>query len=83
VAISALTFIVEAIGLGIAFKRSPLLIVQTWFEFDYYSIRPGWLVLAVGLCVVALDLVRARFAKPRRTSAPKPAIAAKNVAPRV
>jgi hypothetical protein len=30
----------------------------------------GWLVLGVGLCVVALDLMRARFAKPRRASRP-------------
>jgi hypothetical protein len=31
-------------------------------------IRPGWLVLAAGLIVVALDFVCARFAKPRRAA---------------
>ena len=70
VTISALTFICEAVGIGIVFRVSPLRVLQTSFDFDFDMIRPGWLVLGTGLCVVVLDLVRARFAKPRRTSRP-------------
>jgi hypothetical protein len=29
------------------------------------DIRPGWLVLAAGLAVVVLDIVRSRLRKPR------------------
>jgi sulfoxide reductase heme-binding subunit YedZ len=59
VAVSALTFAGEAIGLGIVFKVSPLMVLETAFDFDLDMIRPGWLVLGAGMCVVALDLVRA------------------------
>jgi hypothetical protein len=38
------------------------------FDFDPYSIRPGWIVLAAGLMVAAVDWLRARFAKPRRAA---------------
>ena len=70
VTISALTFICEAVGIGILFKVSPLRVLQTSFDFDFDMIRPGWLVLGAGLCVVMLDAVRARFAKPRRAAKP-------------
>jgi methionine sulfoxide reductase heme-binding subunit len=70
VTMSALTFICESVGIGIVFKVSPLRVLQTSFDFDFDMIRPGWLVLGAGLCVVVLDLVRARFAKPRRASRP-------------
>ena len=66
VTMSALTFICEAVGIGIVFNVSPWRILQTTFDFDFNMIRPGWLVLGAGLCVVALDYVRARLAKPRR-----------------
>jgi sulfoxide reductase heme-binding subunit YedZ len=69
VAVAALTFLAEAVGIGIAFNVSPLRVLETAFDFDFYSIRPGWLVLAAGLVVVAVDLVRGRFAKPRRSPA--------------
>jgi sulfoxide reductase heme-binding subunit YedZ len=72
VAITVLTFLAEAVGIGIAFNVSPLRVLETAFDFDPYSIRPGWAVLAAGLAVAAVDWVRARFAKPRRASA-KPA----------
>jgi sulfoxide reductase heme-binding subunit YedZ len=76
-AVSALTFVGEAIGLGIVFKVSPLMVLGTAFDFDYDVIRPGWLVLAAGLCLVALDLVRAwwRPARRGRRDADAPAVA--------
>jgi methionine sulfoxide reductase heme-binding subunit len=73
-AIAALTFIAEAIGIGIVFNVSPLRVLQTAFDFsDLMMIRPGWLVLGVGLLVVAVDGIRARFAKQRRPARSKPA----------
>jgi sulfoxide reductase heme-binding subunit YedZ len=65
--VTVLTFLAEAIGIGIAFRVSPLMILQMAFDFDLESldIRPGWLVLAAGLCVVVLDVVRARWRRPR------------------
>ena len=71
VAVSALTFAAEAIGIAIVFNVSPLRVLGTAFEFDdLASIRPGWLVLGAGLIVVAIDLVRARFGpRPRATRA--------------
>jgi sulfoxide reductase heme-binding subunit YedZ len=68
IAVAALTFLAEAIGIGIAFNVSPLRVLETAFDFDFYSIRPGWLVLAAGLIVAALDLLRACFARPSRSS---------------
>ena len=72
IAISALTFICEAIGLGLVFRVSPWRVLQTAFDFEWDMIRPGWLVLGAGLCVVALDFVRARAAKPRQAARPAP-----------
>jgi sulfoxide reductase heme-binding subunit YedZ len=67
VAVSLLTFIGEAAGIGIAFHVSPLRVLETAFDFDV-GIRPGWQVLAAGLAVVALDIVRSRWSsrEPRR-----------------
>ena len=66
VVVSALTFIAEAIGIGIVFNVSPFRVLQSAFDFDDLSmIRPGWLVLGAGLIVVAVDLVAARFRKRR------------------
>jgi sulfoxide reductase heme-binding subunit YedZ len=64
VTVAVLTFAGEAIGLAIVFKISPLRVVQTGFDFDFDLIRPGWLVLGAGLCVVVLDLLRAWRRKP-------------------
>jgi sulfoxide reductase heme-binding subunit YedZ len=58
VAIAALTFIAEAVGIGIAFNVSPLMVLQTAFDFDFAAIRPGWLVFGAGLVVVVVDLMR-------------------------
>ena len=61
---AALTFIAEAIALGIQANVSPLRVLQSAFDFD--TIRPGWLVLGAGLIVVALGFVCARYqAAPR------------------
>lgn len=66
VAVSALTFAGEAIGIGIAFHVSPLRVLETAFDVDA-GIRPGWQVLAAGLVVVAIGAVMARV----RTRAPR------------
>ena len=67
--VSALTFVGEAVGIGIAFHVSPLRVLDTIFDFDI-GIRPGWEVLGAGLAVVILDFVRARWSsKPSRTRA--------------
>jgi sulfoxide reductase heme-binding subunit YedZ len=63
VAIAALTFLAEAVGIGLVFNVSPLRVLDLAFDFDLATIRPGWLVLGAGLLVVAVDLVRARFGR--------------------
>jgi methionine sulfoxide reductase heme-binding subunit len=66
VAVAALTFIGEAVGIGLAFNVSPLRILGMAFEFyDLESVRPGWWVLAAGLLVVAVDIIRARLGARR------------------
>ena len=60
VAVAALTFAGEAVGIGIAFHVSPLRVLAAAFDFDA-GIRPGWQVLAAGLAVAALGFVRARW----------------------
>jgi sulfoxide reductase heme-binding subunit YedZ len=72
VVVSALTFAGEAIGIGIAFHVSPMRVLDSAFDFsDLSLIRPGWLVLAAGLAVAAVDFVRARRSAGERTrSAP-------------
>jgi methionine sulfoxide reductase heme-binding subunit len=75
VAAAALTFAGEAIGIAIAFNVSPLVVLQTAFDFDLDNLdmlRPGWYVLAAGLGVVVLDLVCARW-RTRRPRKPAPA----------
>jgi len=67
VAVAALVFMAEAIGLAIKFDISPLLVLETDIDFDVDldMIRPGWLVLAAGLAVTALDFVCARLVRPK------------------
>jgi sulfoxide reductase heme-binding subunit YedZ len=77
VAVSALTFLAEAIGIAIVFNTSPMRVLESTLEFDIEMIRPGWLALGAGLCVVAIDAVRARWAAPRRrTAAPAASLSA-------
>jgi sulfoxide reductase heme-binding subunit YedZ len=59
-AVAALTFAGEAVGIGIAFGVSPLRVLEVAFNF-HAGIRPGWQVLAAGLAVVVLNGVRARW----------------------
>jgi methionine sulfoxide reductase heme-binding subunit len=59
IVVSLLTFAGEAIGIGVAFHVSPLLVLGTVFDFDV-GIRPGWQVFAAGLILVATDAVMAR-----------------------
>ena len=76
VAIALLTFIAEAIGIGIVFNVSPLRVLQTAFDFsDLTMIRPGWFVLGAGLIVVGADLVRSRVG--RKQAAGRPAAVAR------
>ena len=75
IVICALTFICEAIGIAIVFNTSPWRVLQMAFDFDLenFDIQPGWLVLAAGLCVVAIDAVRSRQRKQKqRLAAPAP-----------
>src|SRR5262245_44418027 len=62
---SALTFAGEAIGIAIVFNTSPLAVLESVFDFELDMIRPGWLVLGAGLCVVLLELIRAWWRKPK------------------
>jgi len=66
-AVSALTFICEALGIAIVFNTTPWMVLQMAFDVDLETLdaRPGWLVLAAGLVVVALDVVRSRQRRPR------------------
>lgn len=59
-AVSLSTFAGEAIGIALAFRVSPLRVLDTVFDFEA-GVRPGWQVLAAGLAVVVLDAVRARW----------------------
>lgn len=60
IAVSFLTFIGEAIGIGIAFHVSPMRVLGVAFDFSA-GIRPGWEVLAAGLAAVVVDIVRGRL----------------------
>ena len=60
-----MVFVAEAIGLGIAFNVSPLMVLGMAFDFDLDTIRPGWLVLGAALGVVVLGLLRTWRRKPR------------------
>jgi methionine sulfoxide reductase heme-binding subunit len=79
VAVAALTFIAEAVGIALTFNVSPLRVLGSTFEFyDIESIRPGWWVLAAGLLVVAVDSIRGRFG-PRRARGSTPRSSGKPV----
>jgi methionine sulfoxide reductase heme-binding subunit len=76
IVVSALTFLGEAIGIGIAFHVSPMVVLDAAFDIQA-GIRPGWEVLAAGLAVVALDFVRSRWnSRSARTRTRTRAVAA-------
>jgi methionine sulfoxide reductase heme-binding subunit len=60
IAVSILTFIGEAVGIGIAYHVSPMRVLNVAFDFSA-GIRPGWQVLAAGLVVVAIDFACGRW----------------------
>lgn len=60
VAVSLLTFIGEAVGIGIAFHVSPMRVLHVAFDFSA-GIRPGWQVLMAGLAVVVVDFAANRM----------------------
>ena len=68
IAVAAVTFIGEAIGVSLAFPVSPLQVLATAFDFDA-GIRPGWEVLPGGLAVAVLDFAAARWRSGRRVRA--------------
>jgi methionine sulfoxide reductase heme-binding subunit len=72
IVVALLTFAGEAVGIGIAYRVSPWRVLQSAFDFAY-DIRPGWYVLAAGLVVVAIDIVRSRFAETRGRPSTQPA----------
>jgi methionine sulfoxide reductase heme-binding subunit len=59
VAVSALTFVGEAVGIAVAYHVSPMRVLEVAFDFDL-AIRPGWQVLGAGLLVAAIEFVRTR-----------------------
>jgi methionine sulfoxide reductase heme-binding subunit len=74
--VSALVFAGEAIGIALYYRVSPLLVLQSIIEIDFDMIRPGWLVLGAGLCVVALQFIQMWRQPSMRGAAKTPARAA-------
>lgn len=60
VVVASLTIVGEAVGIGIVFNVSPLVVLGSMFDFDA-GIRPGWQVLTAGLGVAALDFIVRRW----------------------
>jgi methionine sulfoxide reductase heme-binding subunit len=75
-AVAALTFAAEAIGIAFAFNRPLLAVLELNLDFDIDldMIRPGWLVLGAGLAASVLNAACARLAgtRPRRPRAAAP-----------
>ena len=69
IAVSVLTFIGEAVGIGIAYHVSPMRVLDVAFDFSA-GIRPGWQVLAAGLVVVAIDSCAGAGPSVRHARAP-------------
>jgi hypothetical protein len=61
---AVLTFAGEAMGIGIAYDVSPLLMLRADLDLDFETISPGWLVLGAGPGVVMLGLIRAWWRRP-------------------
>ncbi len=69
------TFLAEAVGLSLAFNAPLSRVLRSALEFDWYTVRPGWFVLAAGLLVAGLDLLRARKDRRRTGQVPPAAVA--------
>jgi len=69
IAVAFLTFLVEAVGIALWYKVSPMTVLSTAFDFEL-AIRPGWYVLGAGLAVCLLDLIRS-YSKPARKDLPR------------
>jgi sulfoxide reductase heme-binding subunit YedZ len=57
VVVAALVILGEAIGIALWYRAPPILVLQAAFDFEL-AIRPGWYVLAAGLGVVVIALLR-------------------------
>jgi sulfoxide reductase heme-binding subunit YedZ len=81
---AAATMLAEAVGIAIVFNVSPLVVLGLNFDFDIDldMLRPGWLVLAMGLAVAALNAVFAWARPPRARAAPDKRPAASPIAVR-
>ncbi len=74
-AVAALTFAAEAIGIAIKFHVSPIMVLQADFDFSDFgldTIRPGWLVLGAGLGVVVFNMACERWRGPSRRTPGQP-----------
>jgi len=67
IVVSALTFLLEAAVLAWLYNAPMLRVLQSAFEFDWITIRPGWFVLAGGIAVSLLGFARVRWGGPRRS----------------
>ncbi|MBV9077085.1 MAG: sulfoxide reductase heme-binding subunit YedZ [Methylobacteriaceae bacterium] len=76
----ALTLVGEAIGIGLAFGVPPLMILAAAFDPDL-GIRPGWYVLAAGLAVTLLNVVRGWMTRRRADRTPAWGGAARPMSP--
>lgn len=62
IAVALLTLIGEAVGIAVVFNASLGRILPGIWDFDA-GVRPGWQILAAGLCVVVVDFVRSRTSR--------------------
>jgi sulfoxide reductase heme-binding subunit YedZ len=67
--VTALTFLIEAVGIGIGFGISPLLVLEQDFSFEA-GIRPGWYVLAAGVIFFLVAAIRQRPGERKAELAP-------------
>ena len=72
IVVAAVTLFGEAIGIAFAFNAPVSRVLPQIWDFEA-GFRPGWQVLAAGVVVVVVDLIRARTAKPSRSATPQPA----------
>ena len=70
IVVAAVTLFGEAIGIAIAFNAPVSRVLPQIWDFEA-GFRPGWQVLAAGIVVVVIDMIRARTAKPSRSATPQ------------